>query len=133
MIENNFVHLLKGMKEFKCHLGERILLLMLVYTLYFSFMSSWYLFWNSSVLGYIVRTQMYVCYANFCNLVRLQWVTQMEYWIWFVFFELPCIFAHTIHTELTGVFNSIVWKVVMSLAYNKMLLWSLLYSLSYYE
>ena len=79
-LENNFIHFfLKEMKEFTCHYCERIVLLMLVITLYFSFMSSFYLFLNSTVLDSISTTQMYVCYATLCNLVRLQSVTQLEH------------------------------------------------------
>ena len=46
------------MKEFTGNFCERIVLLMSVYILYFSIMSSWYSFQNNTVLDYFATTQM---------------------------------------------------------------------------
>lgn len=51
-LETNFIYFAQG-KEFRCHLSDRILFLMLAYTSYFSFTSTWHLFWNISILDYI--------------------------------------------------------------------------------
>lgn len=96
----------------------------------FLFLSSWYLFWYSTVSDYIATTQVYVWYAHKCNLFTLQWVTRMEHWMWFIIFELPYSYVHKGH--LNSIPIEIKWKISSifriigtSLAYNKILLWGL--------
>ena len=121
---------LKEMKEFTCHFWERMVLLMLAYSLFFHPRQVGICFENTSVLDYIATTQKCVCYANLCNLIRLLWVTNIDHCIWFVFIFWTTFLNYNIHTELSGIFVSIFGMVIMSLAYNKILLWSWLNHLS---
>ena len=120
----------KEMKEFTCHFWERMVLLMLAYSLFFHPRQVGICFENTSVLDYIVTTQKCDCYANLCKLIRLLWVTKIDHCIWFVFIFWTIFLNYNKHTELSAIFVSIFGMVIMPLAYNKILLWSWLNHLS---
>jgi hypothetical protein len=117
-LETNFIYFAQR-KEFRCHLRGRILLLMLAYTPYFSFTSTWHLFWNISILDYIWTTQMYAVKLIYVIcLDSNEW--RSEALVWLVIFLTTLYFFSKYPYWIKWVLNSILeclachWIIIKS-------------------